>query len=72
MSPRKDMTLPKYGSTTYHSQSVASPVADSGIVSSVPARSHTFLVTDFEIFSAVILLLLLIQEGLVSVTSESM
>ena len=35
----------------------------------IPARSHTFVEIDREIFSMVVLL---IQEGLVSVTSESM
>ena len=41
-------------------------------MSLIPAWSHTFVETDHEIFSTVILLLLLIQKGLVSVTSESM
>ena len=40
-------------------------------MSSVPARSHTFMEIDDEIVSTVILLLL-IQEGLLSVTSKSM
>ena len=33
---------------------------------------HTFMEVDCEMFSTVILLLLLIQEGLLSVTSENM
>ena len=53
-------------------QSVASPIAGPGIMSSIPAGSYTFVKIDYEIFSTVILLLLLIQEGLLSVTSESM
>ena len=52
-------------------QSVASPTADIGAVSSIPARSHTFVEIDHEIISMVILLLL-IQERLLSVTSKSM
>ena len=47
----------------------ASLTADSGVASSVPARSHTFVEIDHEIISTVILLP---QEGLLSVTSESM
>ena len=43
-----------------------------GVASSIPARSHTFAEIDHEIISTVILLLPLIQEGLLSVTSESM
>ena len=35
-------------------------------------QSHTFVEIDYEIISTVILLLPLIQEGLFSVTSESM
>ena len=38
----------------------------------VPARSHTFVEIDQEIISTAILPLPLIQEGLLSVTSESM
>ena len=45
-------------------QSVVSPTADPG--------SHTFMEIDHEIISMVILLLQLIQEGLLSVTCESM
>ena len=52
--------------------SVASLTADPGITSLIPARSHTFMEFDHEIISMVILLFPLIQEGLLSVTSESM
>ena len=45
---------------------------DSGVASLILARSHTFVEIDHEIISTVILLLLLIQEGLLSFTSESM
>ena len=40
-------------------------------MSLIPARSITFIEINYEINSTVILLLPLIQEGLVSVTSES-
>ena len=53
-------------------QSVASQIADPGVMSSIPPQSHTFVEIDHEIFSMVILLLLLIQEGLLSVTSKGM
>ena len=43
--------------------------ADPGVASSIPARSHTFMDIDHEIISTVILLLPLIQEELLSVTS---
>ena len=47
--------------------------ADPGVASSIPARYHTFLEIDHEIIFTVILLLpLIIQEGSLSVTSESM
>ena len=49
---------------------VASRTADSGVTSSILARSHTCV--DHEIISMVILHLPLIQEGLLSVTRESM
>ena len=49
-------------------QSVASPIADPGVMS----WPHTSVENDREIYSTVILLLPLIQEGLLSVTSESM
>ena len=42
---------------------VASLTADPGVVSSIPVRRHTFVKTD-KIFSTVIFLHLLIQEGL--------
>ena len=60
--------LPKYQPGP-EVQSVASPTADSGITSSIPTRFHTFVAIDHEIISTVILLLPLIQEGLLSVTS---
>ena len=47
-------------------QSVASPTADPGVGSSIPAWSHTFLEIDCEQISMVILLLPLIQEGLLT------
>ena len=53
-------------------QLVASPTADLGVASFIPAQSHIFLEIDHEIISTVILYLLLIQEGLFSVTSEIM
>ena len=55
----------------YVVQSVVIAIADPGDVSLIPARPHTVAEFDQEIFSMVILLLL-IQEGLLSVTSESM
>ena len=51
-------------------QLVASPIADSGVLHLIPAQPYTFVETDHGIFSMVILLLPLIQEGLLSVTSE--
>ena len=52
-------------------QLVASLIADPGVVSL--AQPHSFMEIDHEIISKVILLLpLVIQEGLLSVTSESM
>ena len=49
--------------------------ADPGVASSIPARSHTFVEIDHEITSTVILLPSaewIIQDGLLSVPSESM
>ena len=43
-------------------QLVASPTADPGVMSSIPAQSHTFMEIDHELFSTVSLLLPLIQE----------
>ena len=63
------MHLIKLGQVAH---SVTSPIAYIGVASSIPAWSHTLVEIDHEILSAVILLLLLIQEELVSVTSESM
>ena len=42
--------------------------ADPGVVISIRAQSHTFVEIDHEIISTAILL---IQEGLLSITSES-
>ena len=50
-------------------QSVASPTADPGVVSLIPAQTHTFVEIDIILF---ILLLPLIQEGLLSFTSKRM
>ena len=47
----------------------ASLTADPGVASSIPARSYTFVEIDHEIISMVILL---IQQELLSVTSETM
>ena len=44
--------------------------ADPGVGSFIPAWSHTLVEIDHEIISKVILLLPLIQEGLLSVTSD--
>ena len=52
-------------------QSIVSPTADPVVTSSITALSNTFVEIGHEIISSV-LLLLLIQEGLLSVTSESM
>ena len=46
--------------------------ADPRVASLIPTRSHTFVENDIEITSTVILILPLIQEGLLSVTSHSM
>ena len=51
---------------------LVNPTPDPGFESLIPARSHTSVEIDHEIISTAILLLLLIQEGLLSVTSESM
>ena len=53
-------------------QSVANLIADPVVVSLIPARPHTFIEIDCKIFSTVILLVPLIQEGLFSVTSKGM
>ena len=53
-------------------QLVASLAADPGVTCLITSRSHTFIEIDHEIICTVILLLTLIQEGLLSVTSESM
>ena len=48
---------------------VACPITDLGVVSSIPVRPYTFVAIEHEMFSTVILLLPLIQEGLLLVTS---
>ena len=53
-------------------QSVASLIADPDVMSSIPARPHILVEIYHEIISTVIILLSLIQEGLLSVISESM
>ena len=53
-------------------QLVTNLTADPGVTTLIPARSHTFMEIDLEIIATTILLLPLIQEGLLSVTSESM
>ena len=53
-------------------QLVVSLTVNPGVWSLIPAWSHTFVEMDHEIISTVILLLILIQKGLLSVTSESM
>ena len=53
-------------------QSTWSPTADPGVTSLILTLSHTFMEIDCELVSTVILLLPLIQEGLLSVTRESM
>ena len=53
-------------------QLVASQTADLVVESLILAQSHTFMEIDHKIVSTVILLLLLIQEGLLSVASKSM
>ena len=47
-------------------------ISDPGLMSLILARFHTFVDIDHEIFSVFILLPLLIQDGLESVTSESL
>ena len=53
-------------------QSVTILTAYPGVGSLIPARSRTYAEIDHEIISTAMLLLPLIQEGLLSVTSESM
>ena len=50
-------------------QSVTNLLADSGVVSLIPGWPHIFVEVDHQIFSTVVLLIPLIQEGLLSVTS---
>ena len=53
-------------------QSAASPTADPGVASLILTWSHTFMEIDHALISTIILVLSLIQEGLLSVTSESL
>ena len=53
-------------------QLLAIPTADLVVGSLIPARSHNFVEIDHEKLSMVILLLPLIQEGLLSGSSDSM
>ena len=55
----------------YHKRSCTGPIGQL-VASQILARSHTLGEIDHEIMSKVIPLLPLIQEGLFSVTSESM
>ena len=52
--------------------SVLSLIVDPGVVSLISARPYTYMEIHHEMFSTIILLLLLIQEGLLSVTRKSM
>ena len=51
---------------------VGSATADPGVGILIPARSNNFVEIDHEIISTVFLLIPLIQEGLLLVTSECM
>ena len=62
------MVVPRF-TTRAVAQSVVSPTADPGVANSILARSHTFDEIDHEMIS--IIILPLIQEGLLSVTSEN-
>ena len=53
-------------------QSIRCLTADPEVASLIPGQSHTFVEINHEIISKAILLLPLIPEGLLSVTSESM
>ena len=54
--------------STWPLSTISNETADPGVASSIPATSHT----NHEIISMVILILLRIQEGLLTVTRESM
>ena len=58
--------------TSSKSRTVTCLTADPGIASSILATSHTFVEIGHEIITTAILPLPLIQEGLLSATSESM
>ena len=53
-------------------QSVTSMTIEPGVTSLILARSHTFVEIDHEMISTAVLLLLLIQEVLLSVTRQNM
>ena len=53
-------------------QSAANPMTDHGLLSLIQPQFYNFMETDRAIFSMDVLHLPLIQEGLLSVTSESM
>ena len=52
-------------------QSVARTTADPVVMSLIPACFHTFMEIDHEMFLRLFSIFLLIQEGLLSVTSKS-
>ena len=54
-----------------HAQSIGRMLVDRGVMCLIPAWPHTFVEVDNQIFSTVILLLQLINEGLLSVTVNS-
>ena len=53
-------------------QSIECLIDDPGVISLIRTWSHAFMEIDREIFSTIIPLLLLIEEGLLTVTNESM
>ena len=64
--------LTAYTMTGPEGQSVASLIVDPEVMSLILAWSNTFAEFDHEIFSTVILLLLLIQEGLCQLQAKGM
>ena len=58
--------------TGHEGQSVASLIVDPEAMSLILTGSHTLVEFDHEIFSTVILLLLLIQEGCVTLQAKGM
>ena len=77
-SPQKtDSEMDKNNQKVHNSTGPRNPVCSKSDCrfrgrSSILAQSHTFVEIDYEIISAAILLLPLIQGGLLSVTNESM